>query len=325
MDNPPGGYINYGLRNYGVIDAYNAIRNSVNVYFVRLIERAGVRTVAEFARRLGITSIPIDSLVGREASLALGAYEVSPLQMANAYAAFMSGGIVCRPVTVISAVRSDTGEKLPVPDPGCHQGIDPGVADTVADALRQPFKQGGTLGLLGMPKGREAGAKTGTTNDFAANWIVGATPQLSTAVWLGDPRGGAQYPLKMVKAYGTTYYDLTGSEVAGPVWKATMEGALAGKPALPLPNAESSVASRISQRAVPDVRGLKVDEAITVLLRNDIRPVIRSKTAAEDALFPVDTVVRQSPAPGGTLRYRQKVELTLSHGSQTGITVPEER
>jgi beta-lactam-binding protein with PASTA domain len=85
------------------------------------------------------------------------------------------------------------------------------------------------------------------------------------------------------------------------------------------------LASRISQRAVPDVRGLKVDEAITVLLHNDVRPVIRTKTAPENALYPVDTVVRQSPAPGGTLRYRQKVELTLSHGSRTGITVPEER
>jgi membrane peptidoglycan carboxypeptidase len=237
----------------------------------------------------------------------------------------MSGGIVCKPVAVIGAVRSGTGEKLPVPDPACHQGIDPAVADTVADVLRQPFRQGGTLSLLGQPKGREAGAKTGTTNDFAANWIVGATPQLSTAVWLGDPRGGAQYPLTMVQAYGTTFYDLTGAEVAGPVWKATMEGALAGKPALPLPNAESSVAARILPRAVPDVRGLKVDEAVTVLLRNDIRPVIRGKTAAQDALIPVDTVVQQSPAPGGNLRYRQKVELTLSHGSRTGITVPEER
>ena len=55
-----------------------------------------------------------------------------------------------------------------------------------------------------MPKGRKAGAKTGTTNDFAANWIVGVTPQYATAVWLGDPRGGAQHPLTKVKAYETT-------------------------------------------------------------------------------------------------------------------------
>jgi len=323
LANPPGGYVNYGYRNYGVINAYKAIRSSVNVYFVRLIERVGVVNVGKFARRLGITSLP--ELFGREAYLALGAYEISPLEMANAYASFMSGGIVCRPLTVIGVVRSDTGKKLPAPDPRCHQEIDPAVADTVANILKEPFQPDGTLGLLGRLHGREAGAKTGTTNDFAANWIVGATPQLSTAVWLGDPRGGVQYPLNQVRAYGKTFIDLTGSEVAGPVWKATMEGALAGKPALPLPNTDSAVASRISQRAVPDVRGLKVDEAITVLLRNDVRPVIRTKTAPENALYPVDTVVRQSPAPGGTLRYRQKVELTLSHGSRTGITVPEER
>ncbi|NKX53502.1 PASTA domain-containing protein [Arthrobacter sp. E918] len=325
LDNPPGGYINYGNRDYGVIDAYAAIRSSVNVYFIRMIERTGVRNVAKFARTLGITSLPIDQLGGLEASLALGAYEVSPLEMAGAYAAFMSGGVVCRPVAVVAAERSDTGEKLPVPDPGCRQAIDPAVADTVADVLKEPFKPGGTLGLLGGPKGREAGAKTGTTNDFAANWIVGATPQLSAAVWLGDPRGGTAYPLNRVQAYGKTFHDLTGSEVAGPVWKATVEGALKGRPALPLPEAESSVASRIAQQAVPDVRGLKVDEALTVLLRNDLRPVIRTKTAAPNELYPADTVVRQSPAPGKKLRYRQKVELTLSDGSRTGITVPEER
>ncbi|MFD1211583.1 transglycosylase domain-containing protein [Arthrobacter sp. GCM10027362] len=244
LDNPAGGYINYNNRNYGVINAYQAIRSSVNVYFVRLIERVGVINVAKMARTLGISSIPVDKLTGREASLALGAYEVSPLEMANAYAAFMSGGVVCTPVAVIKAERSDTKEKLRVPDPGCHRAIDRGVADTVADALKEPFKPKGTLGQLHGLKGREAGAKTGTTNDFAANWIVGGTPQLTAAVWLGDPRGGAEHPLTQVEAYGKTYYDLTGAEVAGPVWKATMEGALKGREAVRLPDADPSLDAR---------------------------------------------------------------------------------
>jgi len=235
LDNPAGGYVNYGNRKYGVIDARKAIRSSVNVYFVRLIERVGVINVAKMARTLGITTLPVDKLTGREASLALGAYEVPPLQMANAYAAFMSHGVVCKPVAVIKAVRTDTKKKLPVPDPGCHRGLDRSVADTVADVLREPFKRTGTLEQLGRPSGRDAGAKTGTTNDFAANWIVGGTPQLIAAVWLGDPRGGAQHPLTRVEAYGRTYYDLTGSEVAGPVWKATIEGALKGRAAVRLP------------------------------------------------------------------------------------------
>ncbi|NKX52874.1 glycosyl transferase, partial [Arthrobacter deserti] len=102
--------------------------------------------------------------------LALGAYEVSPLEMANAYSAFMSGGVICTPVADTKAVRSDTKEEPPVPDPDCHRAIDKDVADTVADVLKEPFKRTGTLGQLGRLKDREAGAKTGTTNDFAANW-----------------------------------------------------------------------------------------------------------------------------------------------------------
>jgi membrane peptidoglycan carboxypeptidase len=235
MDNPPGGFINYNNRNYGVIDAYQAIRSSVNIYFVRLIERVGVVNTAKMAKNLGITSIPVDKLTGREASLALGAYEISPMEMAGAYSAFMSGGIVCKPVAIIKAARTDTGQKMPVPDAGCHRAIDQGVADTVADVLKQPLTRTGTLGQLGGLKGRQAGAKTGTTNSFAANWLVGGTPQLMAAVWLGDPRGGAQYPLDEVEAYGKTFHDLTGSEVAGPVWKATMEGALKGREAVKLP------------------------------------------------------------------------------------------
>ena len=237
LDNPRGGYVNYGNRDYGVINAYQAIRSSVNVYFVRLIERVGVINAAKMAERLGITSIPVDQLVGREASLALGAYEVSPLEMANAYSAFMGGGVLCQPVTVVKAVRTGTKEELPVPDPDCHQAIDEDVANTVADVLKEPFKRTGTLGPRLRPEGREAGAKTGTTNDFAANWIVGGTPQLVAAVWLGDPRGGAQYPLTRLEAYGNTYRDLTGSEVAGPVWQDTMEGALKGEKKVRLPDA----------------------------------------------------------------------------------------
>ncbi|WP_312856778.1 transglycosylase domain-containing protein [Arthrobacter mobilis] len=236
MDNPRGGFINYNNRDYGVINAYAAIRSSVNVYFIRLIERAGVVNTAKMARKLGISSIPVDQLTGREASLALGAYEVTPLEMAGAYAAFMSGGTVCDPVAVTKAVRNETREKLAVPDPNCRRAIDKKVADTVADTLKEPFKRRGTLGQLGRPDGREVGAKTGTTNDFAANWIVGGTPQAMAAVWLGDPRGGAEYPLTTLRAYGRTFQDLTGSEVAGPVWKDTMEGALKGEKKVRLPN-----------------------------------------------------------------------------------------
>lgn len=326
LDYPDGGFINYNNVSYGSIDARAAIKSSVNVYFIRLIQRTGVLQVADMAARLGISSFPRSgplAIKGQEASLTLGAYEATPLEMASAYAVFAGNGIACKAHTILSGVRSATGEPIEVTDPACHQAIAPAVANTVADALRQPFAADGTLyQLKGGLTGRESGAKTGTTNDFAANWIVGVTPQLSTAVWLGDPRGGTAHPLTTLQAFGKTYYNLTGSEVAAPVWKTIMDGALAGTPAVPMPKADDTATATATGRAVPDIRGLNVDDALTLLVQNGITPVINPVAAAPDGVHPAGTAVAQTPSAGGSLGFEPKVEITLSAGSDTSIQNP---
>ncbi|QOT19656.1 penicillin-binding protein [Paenarthrobacter sp. YJN-5] len=329
LDSPQGGFINYGNVSWGTVDARRAIQLSLNVYFIRLIERTGVLPVADMAARLGITSLPRtgpNAIKGQEASLTLGAYEVSPLEMANAYAVFAGDGVACRPVAITAGTRADTGAKIAVPNPDCHQAIAPAVAHTVADVLKMPFSgPDGTLSQMGGLPGREAGAKTGTTNDFAANWIVGLVPQYATAVWLGDPRGGTQYPLNMVRAYGRDYFNLTGSEVAGPVWKDIMTHLTAGLPAVPLPKADDVATSSSTARTVPDVRGLPVSEAATLLLQNNLTPDIAEKTAEANPLLAKDIVTAQTPAAGSTFSYREKVTITLSQGSDTTIKLPEQK
>lgn len=328
LDSPDGGFINYGGISYGNVDARTAIKMSLNTYFIRLIERTGVLPVADMAARLGITSLPrvgANAIKGQEASLTLGAYEISPIEMANAYAVFIGGGIACRPSTIISGIRADSREKIETPNPDCHQAIAPAVANTVADTLKQPFTPGGTLGALGGLTGREAAAKTGTTNDFAANWIVGFTAQYASAVWLGDPRGGNQYPLDLVHAYGRDYRNLTGSEVAAPVWKDLMNRISAGLPALPLPRSDDAAGSATTAKAIPDIRGLSVGDAVTLLLQNDLTPTIAADTAAVSPLYGKDVVVTQTPAPGSSFGYKQTVIITLSAGSQTSILIPAKK
>jgi membrane peptidoglycan carboxypeptidase len=328
LDSPSGGFINYGNISWGTVDARRAIQLSLNIYFIRLIERTGVLPVADMAGKLGITSLPRTgpgAIKGQEASLTLGAYEVSPLEMANAYAVFAAGGVACRPVAVVSGVRADTGAQIKAPDADCHQAIAPAVANTVADTLKMPFTGDGTLAQMGGLPGREAGAKTGTTNDFAANWIVGLVPQYATAVWLGDPRGGTQYPLNMVHAYGRDYFNLTGSEVAGPVWKDIMTHLTAGLPAIPLPKADDVATSSSTARTVPDVRGLSVSEAMTLLLQNNLAPEIAGTTVDPNPLYAKDIVVTQTPAAGSTFSYREKVSITLSQSSDTTIKLPEQK
>ncbi|MCC3292863.1 transglycosylase domain-containing protein [Arthrobacter sp. zg-Y1110] len=326
LDFPDGGYINYGGTDWGVIDARGAIKVSSNTYFIQLVERTGVLSVADMSARLGITTLPRTgerAIQGREASLVLGAYEVSPIELANAYATFAAAGVECTPHAIVSGIRTSSGESIPTPDADCHQAIAPAVANTVGDALKMPFTSGGTLESLGGLAGRESGAKTGTTNDYAANWIAGITPQYSTAVWLGDPRGGSQHPLTVLQAYGQTFYNLTGSEVAAPVWKSVMNGIHQGLPAKPMPKADDAATSSTTASSIPDVRGMGTDEAVTLLLANKLTPVISETTAKASRLHPKDTVVSQTPAPGSTSGYRQEVVLTLSSGSTTAITLPE--
>lgn len=328
LDSPPGGFINYGGYSWGTVDARRAIQLSLNIYFIRLIERTGVLPVADMAARLGVTSLPRtgpNAIKGQEASLTLGAYEISPLEMANAYAVFAADGMACRPVAVTSGIRADDGAKINAPDPECHQAIAPAVAHTVADILKMPFTGDGTLAAMAGLPGREAGAKTGTTNDFAANWIVGLVPQYATAVWLGDPRGGTQYPLTKVHAYGRDYFNLTGSEVAGPVWKDIMTHLTAGLPAIPLPKADDVATSSSTARTVPDVRGLAISEAETLLLQNNLTPDIAEKTADPNPLLAKGIVTDQTPAAGSTFSYREKVSITLSQGSDTTIKPPEQK
>jgi len=241
LDSPKKGYTNFGNAQLGSIDARSAIRQSVNIYFVKMIEKTTVLSVVDMARRLGITTINTDaSLPGavgpRTGSFALGTSDVKPVEMANVYATFAAGGIKCNPIAIVSAVRTTTGEAVATPAPDCHQEISPAIAAQMADALQGTFQGGGTLAGVGRLPGRETAGKTGTTDDSAANWTVGMTPQFATAVWVGDPLGGFQHPLTRVQAYGRNYYKPTGSSIAGRIWKAVMVDLHAGLPAVPFPS-----------------------------------------------------------------------------------------
>lgn len=232
LDSPKKGYTNFGGSNPGVIDARTAIKQSVNIYFVKLIEKTTVPAVVEMGKRLGLTTL--GDVGARTGSFALGTSDVEPLEMANVYATFASGGIKCNPIAVVSGVRTTTGEAVPTPAADCHQEISPTVAAQMADALQGTFR-GGTLSGVGALPGRETGGKTGTTDDSAANWTVGITAQFATAVWVGDPRGGQAYPLTRVVAYGRSLFKTTGSAIAGRIWKTIMTDIHAGVPAVPFP------------------------------------------------------------------------------------------
>ena len=212
----------------GRYDMATAMAVSANTYFLELAERTGTCAPAELAESLGVRRANGEPLL-RVPSFTLGTMEVSPLSMAGAYAAFANHGVYCRPVAIIS-ITDRNGVDVPVPRANCRQVIPRDVADTVTAAMTNVIDgpSGARTGAAMSLADRPAAGKTGTTNDNAAIWFVGFTPELAAAVWTGDPRGGFKFPMADVTINGRYYSTVFGSSIPGPIWREAMTGALTG-------------------------------------------------------------------------------------------------
>jgi membrane peptidoglycan carboxypeptidase len=202
---------------------------SVNTYFVGLEEQTGICDPPAVAKALGVT-LGNGQDIPQLPCFTLGCFDVTTLDMAEAMATFAGHGIHCEPIAILSITDRD-GQALDVPSANCAQAIDADVADSVA-AIMAGVIDGPLGGRTGakMYFGRPAAGKTGTTDSHAAVWFVGFTPDLAAAVWVGDPRGGQQYPMSNVTINGTYFAQVYGYLLPGPIWRESMEGALAGTP-----------------------------------------------------------------------------------------------
>lgn len=209
----------------GRFNMYTGTSQSVNTYFMWLEERTGVCRPTEIAAQMGVTKAdgsPLEAVP----SFVLGANEVAPVSLANAYATLAAHGRYCPAHAVVSISRVD-GSKLSVPPTSCREVLQRGVADAVTVMLRgvidgpDPHRTGGTMSL-----GRPAAGKTGTTNDSAAVWFCGYTPNLAGCAWVGDPRGGFKYKMSNIVINGKRYTPVYGASIPGPIWKSTFKGAL---------------------------------------------------------------------------------------------------
>jgi len=150
--------------------------------------------------------------------------------MSSAYSVFANHGVRCQPIAIAQVTDRD-GKDLPIPKADCQQVMDRRVADSVAVILKGVI-DGPIAGRTGaaMSLGRDAAGKTGTTNDSAAVWFVGFTPDLATAVATYDPRGQYKYPMKNLVIGGRPFAQVFGSTLPGPIWKMAMLGALQDVP-----------------------------------------------------------------------------------------------
>ena len=210
----PDGNEMYSPRNYdgtfaGAITIRKALEISRNVPAVKLGQEVGLNKVVEICRSLGIKS-PIDPVI----SLPLGAVDLTPLEMAGAYATFASNGWYSDP-TLIVQVTDSSGNVLLDNTPKPHLVLDSWAAASLNDTLQGVVSRGtATAAQIGRP----VAGKTGTTSSEQDIWFVGYVPQLATAVWVGNDD---HRPLG---------YGATGGHFVAPIWRDYMQQALQGVP-----------------------------------------------------------------------------------------------
>ena len=202
---------NFRDRYLGVTTAAWALVNSANSVSVQVMDLIGPDRVVEMGRRLGVRSA-LDAYP----SIALGANEVSPLEMASVYATIANYGVRVDP-TFVRRIEDSGGRAI------YEHRVQPVPAIKAADAyvmirlLQNVIERGTGRGVRSGGFARPAAGKTGTTNDHTDAWFTGFTPELATCVWIGFDR----------KTRRKTR--ITGGRDAVPIWTAFMARATAGR------------------------------------------------------------------------------------------------
>jgi len=215
---------NWSPRNYdgtfrGPMTLQEALARSINTVAARLANEVGTGNVAATARRLGITS-PIQ----QAPSMALGAVEVSPLEMAQAYAPFANGGFTAKGYG-IERIRTASGQVLydrSVEKPTRQAVIGSPALQYMNQMMRAVVNMPGGTGGRAAVKGYDIAGKTGTTSDYKDAWFVGYTGGFVAAVWTG-------------KDDATPMRKVTGGGAPAEIWRAFMGQALPRLRAQPIP------------------------------------------------------------------------------------------
>jgi membrane peptidoglycan carboxypeptidase len=226
---------------------YTGTTNSINVFYAELEKKVGLCNVVHTAVDLGMTRADGTSLLGWDGKVApaddfpsftLGSVNVAPLSMAAAYATVAARGMYCAPV-VMSTIVTGSGGKLPVPSANCHRVLTTAVADAV-NYILQGVLTTGTAGNIGGLNGREAAAKTGTSNvannngtPYAA--FAGYTPNLVGYVSVFNPVSPTGYTMGGTRAYYRLEFgglgmpgEMFGADAPGSTWHMSFDHAALG-------------------------------------------------------------------------------------------------
>lgn len=215
LDDSPEVYKDWKPTNYkrdrylGTVRARVALAKSINTIPVKLIDELGPAAVIDFASRMGIETALPENL-----SIALGAGEVSPYEMARAYLTFARGGERIEPRIVVRVER--IGAEDWQPEQSKQRVLDEAPAFLLTSMMRSVVTEG--TGRKAAALGRDAVGKTGTSNDARDAWFAGYTPEHVAVTWVGF-----DHQRRVGKGE-------TGGKAALPIWLGAMRAVSTGTP-----------------------------------------------------------------------------------------------
>src|SRR5438445_8140452 len=195
---------NFGAKFMGRVTVREALTNSLNVATVKVAELIGYGRVVQVARQMGL-----GNNIRATPAVALGAYEMTPVDVAAAYTAFADGGTRAEPQVIRNVIGAD-GDILEKVTPQTRTALDPRVAYLVTSVLKDVLNRGTAAGVRARGFTLPAAGKTGTSRD---GWFAGFTSNLVCVIWIGfdDNRD----------------LGLPGGSTAAPIWADFMNHATA--------------------------------------------------------------------------------------------------
>ena len=248
---------NFADQYLGLTTAANALVKSANATSVQIAMDIGPERIADLAQRLGI-----QSRLRPYPSIALGAQEVTLLDMAVAYGAIASYGFRVMP-TFIARIEDATGQTRYVHRPDPMLVIDPEQAVIMVNLMQLVVNRGTGRAIRALGFQGAAAGKTGTTNDNTDAWFTGFTPDLVASVWIGfDNREGGR---RLVEKRSRR--QITGGSGAAPIWAAFMKSI--GKPSRDFITPTGVAAHTVNLRSgIADTS----DGAVTLVLPEGVAP-----------------------------------------------------
>ncbi len=269
-------------------------RESVNTFFAQLERDTGLCEPYALAKAMGVDLTDPDR--ERVPSFVLGVADVSPLEMAGAYATFAARGKFCAPRPV-TEIRNSDGKVFKDYPAQCEQVMRQSTADEVNSILRGVI-EGGFGSALALNK--PSAGKTGTINSQMAVWFAGYTPTMATAAMVAgaDPNGN-WLSLNGQIVGGSGIGTASGSTVAGPMWAEAMRGI---QDTLPYEDFTSpSFGDAPIEVAVPETKGMRVDRALDLVADQGFQVYVDGDTDGK--------VTSMSPAAGDRLTRGSSVTL----------------